>query len=1045
MSIKDKQVLNQRFEICQVLRDMINITEATDWNLRASTDAKYRSIGSFIKPLDSSSEEYLNIKNYIFNSKNDEKKNRRIRLNNIFGVFRPNESVKFNDSLSNNRLLFHGSKCKNIVGILSRGLLLPNHLVNEFSLTRSDTGMLGNGIYFSDCTDTSLKYSDLSKLRNSRVLTICEVALGKCKDYHEFDFGLVKATENFNSAHGVKKTQNVDSKFLDDEYVIYDSSQQKIRYIIELQYEDDGNLKDFDRVSERGIVSEVVEDQIIVDTSEIDKLEKGKNILDKPECGLLSSSGTSIPLKSIHVRVQLLDMVSKVIIFHEYENEEDHAIEAKFIFPLDDNAAVCGFEAFINDKHVVGVCKEKEIAHKEYKEAIDKGYGAYLMDQESAQLFKVNIGNLPSNCKCIIKITYVAELGMENENIVFRLPNSIAPWETFKFKNEKLQDSLITKCFDSIFAPKNKITLVISIQMPFDIRSISSPTHLIDFKKTMCQAVVRLNKKQSLTETFLLLVSISAIHVPRMLVEDNSSFEHSRACMLSFYPEFESNKLESPFIIFLMDSSNSMSNSFKFSKKLLSLMIRKLPEKCLFNIVSFGSSYEELFPFAFKKDKTNLVKANDFINKQIPKNGNTNLFQAVQPYLLIRQNELTNFVLISDGHINESESLFSVLNKESTVRFFTCAVGSNPNKHLLKMLSYHSNGSFEQFDSKVQSKWNEKVEEIIDKLSQPPAIGNIRVDWETHNKIDKINLQAPLKINSLFNGRRQVIYGFVPNCLLATLKADIDGQEVSTVVSCPDLMITKGSIIHKLAAKAMIDDWQYGILCSDSLSNDIMRSKLKENIINMSKEYSVTSEYTSFIAVEERDEIERKIKYGKNDSITPKIEKLIENDIDALSIDILPYMEFESKTDEKIENVNVNDVINRFYNDFEMMSDQEVSELSLTMDKNQREIHEQMSSTHPTRLKFDHLLMKTYYRRGLFDLAAQIGKKSFDGAIAELDCLSEDFYKDSALIMQLLRDDLTIASDKASEKGKKSRIIKKPLKFQSERSKSFYYFLKKYK
>jgi hypothetical protein len=89
--------------------------------------------------------------------------------------------------------------------------------------------------------------------------------------------------------------------------------------------------------------------------------------------------------------------------------------------------------------------------------------------------------------------------------------------------------------------------------------------------------------------------------------------------------------------------------------------------------------------------------------------------------------------------------------------------------------------------------------------------------------------------------------------------------------------------------------------------------------------------------------------------------------------------------------------------------------------------------------------MKTYYRRGLFDLAAQIGKKSFDGAIAELDCLSEDFYKVSALIMQLLRDDLTIASDKASEKGKKSRIIKKPLKFQSERSKSFYYFLKKYK
>ena len=144
--------------------------------------------------------------------------------------------------------------------------------------------MFGNGIYFSDCINTSLKYSDLSKLRNSRVLTVCEVALGKCKDYHEFNFGLVKAPENFSSTHGVKKTQNVDSKFLDDEYVIYDSSQQKIRYIIELQYEDDGNVKDFHRASAQEIEDEAVGEQIIVETNEIDKLEKGKNIMTENTC-----------------------------------------------------------------------------------------------------------------------------------------------------------------------------------------------------------------------------------------------------------------------------------------------------------------------------------------------------------------------------------------------------------------------------------------------------------------------------------------------------------------------------------------------------------------------------------------------------------------------------------------------------------------------------------------------------------------------------------------------------------------------------------------
>jgi len=42
------------------------------------------------------------------------------------------------------------------------------------------------------------------------------------------------------------------------------------------------------------------------------------------------------------------------------------------------------------------------------------------------------------------------------------------------------------------------------------------------------------------------------------------------------------------------------------------------------------------------------------------------------------------------------------------------------------------------------------------------------------------------------------------------------------------------------------------------------------------------------------------------------------------------------------------------------------------------------------------------------DRACQMAKQAFDDAIAELDTLSEDSYKDSTLIMQLLRDNLTL-------------------------------------
>ena len=43
-----------------------------------------------------------------------------------------------------------------------------------------------------------------------------------------------------------------------------------------------------------------------------------------------------------------------MVVLQAYKNESKKAIEAKYVFPLDDTAAVCGFEAFINNKHIIG-------------------------------------------------------------------------------------------------------------------------------------------------------------------------------------------------------------------------------------------------------------------------------------------------------------------------------------------------------------------------------------------------------------------------------------------------------------------------------------------------------------------------------------------------------------------------------------------------------------------------------------------------------------------------------------------------------------------
>merc|ERR1712093_725135 len=69
----------------------------------------------------------------------------------------------------------------------------------------------------------------------------------------------------------------------------------------------------------------------------------------------------------------------------------------------------------------------------------------------------------------------------------------------------------------------------------------------------------------------------------------------------------------------------------------------------------------------------------------------------------------------------------------------------------------------------------------------------------------------------------------------------------------------------------------------------------------------------------------------------------------------------------------------------------------------------ELTPTHPIRLGLALNFSVFYYEiLNSPDRACHLAKQAFDDAIAELDTLSEESYRDSTLIMQLLRDNLTL-------------------------------------
>lgn len=229
--IDTMESFNTKQETLQLMKDMLQVNgEAGSVLFDTQVDAKYDALKCGIGFVEPNTDEWKRVAEHVLKS---QIKTKNIKVLNVYTLRRENEHQAFTGHITNQRLLFHGSRIKNWVGILSRGILMPK-IVVSLGVNRTDAGWLGSGIYFGDASCTSAFYTSPGK-PGTRFMALANVALGKMKDYTKITYGISAPPSGFDSCHGVRRKAGVTSDFDDDEYVIYDGRQQRLDYLVEFK------------------------------------------------------------------------------------------------------------------------------------------------------------------------------------------------------------------------------------------------------------------------------------------------------------------------------------------------------------------------------------------------------------------------------------------------------------------------------------------------------------------------------------------------------------------------------------------------------------------------------------------------------------------------------------------------------------------------------------------------------------------------------------------------------------------------------------------
>ncbi len=568
-----------------------------------------------------------------------------------------------------------------------------------------------------------------------------------------------------------------------------------------------------------------------------------------------------VPLENTSVRADISGFIARVNVRQEFVNNFSNAIEAVYVFPLSHDGAVDRMSMRIGTRTINGIIMRRDQARATYEKAKQAGQTAALLDQERPNIFTQSVANILPGERIIIEISYVETLKYDNGAYEFVFPMVVAPrynpgeqtgnsgGGTYPDTDLVSDASKITPAIAGTRAGHD-VSVEVNINAGVPIESIKSQLHAINTQEFGSgNATVRLADSKTIpNKDFILRYAVAGQSIEDAVLAHRDERGGFFTMIIQPPDDMTVEDVTPKEIVFVLDTSGSMGGfPIEKAKEAMKLSIDNLHPRDTFNIITFAGNTNILFDAPVPATRANLETAQEFLSNTRGYGG-TEMMKAIKAALepTDSQEHLRIVCFMTDGQIGNDMAIISEIQKHKNARVFSFGIGNSVNRYLLENMAKEGNGEAEIVTLPEESK---AAAERFYKRVRSPILTDISIDWNGMPVVDVY----PTKLTDLFTAKPVVINGRYSKAGkgVVKLKGKIAGQyyEREINVDFPEAE-EKNDVLTTLWARRKVAELMSTDLAG--IQNRKGDKEIEDRITNLGLEFGIMTQFTSFVAVEER-------------------------------------------------------------------------------------------------------------------------------------------------------------------------------------------------